>query len=304
MSIFHHRSGLRSGLHQSRRASGIGDSRTLVPAWLTSQSPRAASERLAIRCRRLSLRRAVCAVCAGLLAWCVISAIGMQHATCAIYVAARDITLGEHVDASALRTVWVPQDSAAKHALAPSSAGTSVGGFAQLPIARGEPIFPGMLSSDALATQGRTSVDLQLASSADHLVPGDMVNLMTSQACGNADADADDAGGLDGIASPNGTGSSGNAASAAGTDSSSGAVSDMDSLHGTTASCVLAQEAVVLKVTQPQSTAFSKSDSPTVTLALTPEEALHVLDVSGSNPIIAVQCEAQTSANAVNQAPS
>ncbi|OZG53513.1 SAF domain-containing protein [Pseudoscardovia suis] len=267
---------------------------TFSTPWRRSARHNGASA-LASRHRRLLARRLVCALCAGLLAWSIVSAIGMSQATCAIYVAARDITVGEHVTSSMLRTAWVPQDSAARHAIsAQSVTDDKVSGFAQVAIARGEPIFKGMLSSDAFATEGLTSVDLQLASTTDRLVPGDVVDLVASRACSNAD---------DSLSSGTDTASQGtetsqetekpedtaDAADTADMTNTPPAGEASDLAARPPDSCILARGATVLKVTQPSSSAFSQTQSPSVALALAPADALTVLTVAGSEPIIAVE---------------
>lgn len=233
----------------------------------------------------------------------------MSQATCAIYVAARDITVGEHVTSSMLQTAWVPQDSAARHAISVESAADGeVSGFAQVAIARGEPVFTSMLSSDAFATEGLTSVDLQLASTTDRLVPGDVVDLVASRACTSTDSasssNADMA--TQGTGVPQGTEQEGAAdaadnpanpadlADSADTnnpidpaDAAAGEASDLTTPP--TDSCILAHGATVLKVTQPSSSAFSQAQSPSVALALAPADALTVLAAAGSEPIIAVE---------------
>lgn len=284
---------------------------TFSTPWSRSARHNGASA-LAARHRRLFVRRLVCALCAGLLAWSIVSAIGMSQATCAIYVAARDITVGEHVTSSMLQTAWVPQDSAARHAIsAQSVTDDKVSGFAQVAIARGEPVFTSMLSSDAFATEGLTSVDLQLASTTDRLVPGDVVDLVASRACTSTDSasssNADMA--TQGTGVPQGTEQEGAAdaadnpanpanpadlADSADTnnpidpaDAAAGEASDLTTPP--TDSCILAHGATVLKVTQPSSSAFSQTQSPSVALALAPADALTVLAVAGSEPIIAVE---------------
>lgn len=278
---------------------------TFSTPWSRSTRHNGASA-LAARHRRLFVRRLVCALCAGLLTWSIVSAIGMSRATCAIYVAARDITVGEHVTSSMLRTAWVPQDSAARYAIsAQSVTDDKVSGFAQVAIARGEPVFTSMLSSDAFATEGLTSVDLQLASTTDRLVPGDVVDLVASRACTSTDSasssNADMA--TQGTGVPQGTEQEGAAdaadnpadlADSADTnnpidpaDAAAGEASDLTTPP--TDSCILAHGATVLKVTQPSSSAFSQTQSPSVALALAPADALTVLAVAGSEPIIAVE---------------
>ncbi|MGO5288193.1 hypothetical protein [Pseudoscardovia suis] len=281
---------------------------TFSTPWSRSTRHNGASA-LAARHRRLFVRRLVCALCAGLLTWSIVSAIGMSRATCAIYVAARDITVGEHVTSSMLRTAWVPQDSAARYAIsAQSVTDNKVSGFAQVAIARGEPVFTSMLSSDAFATEGLTSVDLQLASTTDRLVPGDVVDLVASRACTSTDSasssNADMA--TQGTGVPQGTEQEGAAdaadnpanpadlADSADTnnpidpaDAAAGEASDLTTPP--TDSCILAHGATVLKVTQPSSSAFSQTQSPSVALALAPADALTVLAVAGSEPIIAVE---------------
>lgn len=284
---------------------------TFSTPWSRSTRHNGASA-LAARHRRLFVRRLVCALCAGLLTWSIVSAIGMSRATCAIYVAARDITVGEHVTSSMLRTAWVPQDSAARYAIsAQSVTDDKVSGFAQVAIARGEPVFTSMLSSDAFATEGLTSVDLQLASTTDRLVPGDVVDLVASRACTSTDSasssNADMA--TQGTGVPQGTEQEGaadaadnpanpanpaNLADSADTnnpidpaDAAAGEASDLTTPP--TDSCILAHGATVLKVTQPSSSAFSQTQSPSVALALAPADALTVLAVAGSEPIIAVE---------------
>lgn len=266
---------------------------TFSTPWSRSTRHNGASA-LAARHRRLFVRRLVCALCAGLLAWSIVSAIGMSQATCAIYVAARDITVGEHVTSSMLRTAWVPQDSAARHAIsAQSVTDDKVSGFAQVAIARGEPVFKGMLSSDAFATEGLTSVDLQLASTTDRLVPGDVVDLVASRACSNAD-DALSSGtdtASQGTGTPQETEEPEDTADAADTADMTNAppAGEAPNLVAPPDSCILARGATVLKVTQPSSSAFSQAQSPSVALALAPADALTVLTVAGSEPIIAVE---------------
>ena len=268
---------------------------TFSTPWSRSTRHNGASA-LAARHRRLLARRLVCALCAGLLAWSIVSAIGMSRATCAIYVAARDITVGEHVTSSMLRTAWVAQDSAARHAISVESAADGeVSGFAQVTIARGEPVFKGMLSSDAFATEGLTSVDLQLASTTDRLVPGDVVDLVASHACSNADdslsSGTDTASQGTGIPQeaekPEDTADAADTADMTTNAPPAGEASDLAARPPD--SCILAHGATVLKVTQPSSSAFSQAQSPSVALALAPADALTVLAVAGSEPIIAVE---------------
>lgn len=281
---------------------------TFSTPWRRSARHNGASA-LAARHRRLLARRLVCALCAGLLAWSIVSAIGMSRATCAIYVAARDITVGEHVTSSMLRTAWVPQDSAARYAISVESVtDDKVSGFAQVAIARGEPVFKGMLSSDAFATEGLTSVDLQLASTTDRLVPGDVVDLVASRACTSTDSasssNADMA--TQGTGVPQGTEQEGaadaadnpaNPADLADSADTNNPIDPADAPAGEASdlatppadSCILAHGATVLKVTQPSSSAFSQAQSPSVALALAPADALTVLAAAGSEPIIAVE---------------
>ena len=195
-----------------------------------------------------------------------------------------------------LRTAWVAQDSAARHAISVESAADGeVSGFAQVTIARGEPVFKGMLSSDAFATEGLTSVDLQLASTTDRLVPGDVVDLVASHACSNADdslsSGTDTASQGTGIPQeaekPEDTADAADTADMTTNAPPAGEASDLAARPPD--SCILAHGATVLKVTQPSSSAFSQAQSPSVALALAPADALTVLAVAGSEPIIAVE---------------
>lgn len=299
MSIFHHDHASAFPMPRNRSARHNGASA------------------LVARRRRLLTRRLVCALCAGLLAWSIVSAIGMSRATCAIYVAARDITVGEHVTSSMLRTAWVAQDSAARHAISVESAADgAISGFAQVAIARGEPVFTSMLSSDAFATEGLTSVDLQLASTTDRLVPGDVVDLVASRACTSTDSASSSTADMatQGTGAPQGTGQEGaadttdNPANPADLSDSADTNNPIDSADAAageasdlatppTDSCILAHGAMVLKVTQPSSSAFSSAQSPSVALALAPADALTVLAVAGNEPIIAVERDQDATAD-------
>lgn len=232
---------------------------------------RSSTPTLTSRRRGILLRRIACAACAGLLAWCIVSAIGASNRTRLIAVAARDIAVGEPVPASALATAWVAQDDVSSHAYSGEDIKSWTSGVAQIDIERGMPIIRGMVSGSVRVAQGMTTMDVPLASTTRQLRVGDTVALMVSGACPSADG----AGGTPGTDDA--------------TDASDTAVTSDTTGMGDATHCILARGVTVMHVPDDEdSTSILDEPTGTATFALTPGDALAVLSVGDDRPIIAV----------------
>lgn len=232
---------------------------------------RSSTPTLTSRRRGILLRRIACAACAGLLAWCIVSAIGASNRTRLIAVAARDIAVGEPVPASALATAWVAQDDVSSHAYSGEDIKSWTSGVAQIDIERGVPIIRGMVSGSVRVAQGMTTMDVPLASTTRQLRVGDTVALMVSGACPSADG----AGGTPGTDDA--------------TDASDTAVTSDTTGMGDATHCILARGVTVMHIPDDEdSTSILDEPTGTATFALTPGDALAVLSVGDDRPIIAV----------------
>lgn len=238
---------------------------------------RSSTPTLTSRRRGILLRRIACAACAGLLAWCIVSAIGASNRTRLIAVAARDIAVGEPVPASALATAWVAQDDVSSHAYSGEDIKSWTPGVAQIDIERGMPIIRGMVSGSVRVAQGMTTMDVPLASTTRQLRVGDTVALMVSGACPSADG----AGGTPGT-------DDATDASDTAVTSTAPVTSDTTGM-GDATHCILARGVTVMHVPDDEdSTSILDEPTGTATFALTPGDALAVLSVGDDRPIIAV----------------
>lgn len=232
---------------------------------------RSSTPTLTSRRRGILLRRIACAACAGLLAWCIVSAIGASNRTRLIAVAARDIAVGEPVPASALATAWVAQDDVSSHAYSGEDIKSWTSGVAQIDIERGMPIIRGMVSGSVRVAQGMTTMDVPLASTTRQLRVGDTVTLMVSGACPS-------------MAGAGGSTGTGDGADIGNATDAGGSTGIGDATH-----CVLARGVTVMHVPDEEdSTSILGEPTGTATFALTPGDALTVLSVGDDRPIIAV----------------
>lgn len=232
---------------------------------------RSSTPTLTSRRRGILLRRIACAACAGLLAWCIVSAIGASNRTRLIAVAARDIAVGEPVPASALATAWVAQDDVSSHAYSGEDIKSWTSGVAQIDIERGMPIIRGMVSGSVRVAQGMTTMDVPLASTTRQLRVGDTVALMVSGACPS-------------MAGAGGSTGTGDGADIGNATDAGGSTGIGDATH-----CVLARGVTVMHVPDEEdSTSILGEPTGTATFALTPGDALTVLSVGDDRPIIAV----------------
>ncbi|MFR0555828.1 hypothetical protein [Pseudoscardovia radai] len=243
----------------------------LASARRGTSGARSSTPTLTSRRRGILLRRIACAACAGLLAWCIVSAIGASNKTRLIAVAARDIAVGETVPASALATAWVAQDDVSSHAYPGEDVQSWTPGVAQIDIGRGMPIIRGMVSGSVRVAQGMTTVDVTLASTTRQLRVGDTVTLMVSGACPS-------------MAGAGGSTGTGDGADIGNATDAGGSTGIGDATH-----CVLARGVTVMHVPDEEdSTSILGEPTGTATFALTPGDALTVLSVGDDRPIIAV----------------
>lgn len=103
-----------------------------------------------------------------------------------VVVAAQNIAQGQRITAAALTVMEVPAASTNERAYRRvEDAGD---GVARVAIARGQPVFSGMVSRVPVPPEGSTTVEVRLASMPERLTPGDVVDLVSSGGCGGAAA--------------------------------------------------------------------------------------------------------------------
>ncbi|KAB8294636.1 SAF domain-containing protein [Bifidobacterium avesanii] len=248
--------------------------------------------------RRLiaAARRWAAACCAALAVFVALQYVGSLVRMETVVVASADIARGQAVDASSLAVAEVPAAStnaAAFHRVEDVGAATAL-----VAIARGQPVFAGMVSDEPKPPDGTTAVEVRLASMPDGLLPGDKVDLVSSSGCGQ--------GGGQGNGQGNGQGSGQNS------QNSGQAGSQANGQAGSQAAgkpCTLASAALTLSVPVAANarngnggTADSGSGlfgangnadgsggaSRTVAFALKPKEALAVLAQQEAGPLLAV----------------
>ncbi len=214
------------------------------------------------------LRRIACAICVGIVAWSVVHAIESLQATCTVMVAAQAIGIGDIVTDDMLREDTMPQGDWSRHALQAGEPSPH-GGIAQMDIAQGEPILDGMISQSVTVAADMTTVEVPVASSVRQLRMGATASLVTGGECaGTADGEQ-----------PSGSETS---------DPGSPESDDTQMRHR-----MLAESALVIDVPESDdgSTSALNRGTSRVVFAMTADEALGVLAVDTTCPIVAVAAE-------------
>ncbi|NMN00170.1 flagellar protein FlgA [Bifidobacterium sp. DSM 109958] len=231
--------------------------------------------------RRLDVaaRRWIAACCAALAVLCALGVVDALVRRQTVVVAAADIARGARLDGDSLAVAEVPVSPVTQSAAARVE--DVRGMIALAPIARGQPLYPAMLSAAPVPESGSTTIEVRLASVPERLTPGDRVDLVSSVGCEAVDAAPSDAAPADG-----------------------GADVDADATaRSASGACVLARDA--LTMTAPAAAAETGasglagsgllsgsgsgvSPSLSVTFALGAEDALRVLAGQEAGPLLAV----------------
>ncbi|MBT1179834.1 SAF domain-containing protein [Bifidobacterium vespertilionis] len=140
-----------------------------------------ARRRLSMRVRRLGA-----ALCAALAVFAALQSLSALVRTETVVVASADIARGETLSAAKVSVMEIPVSGLGSGAY--RDAGEVGGSIAQIPIARGQPLFRGMIAKAPVAPDGSTTIEVRLASVPDRLIAGDAVDLVSSVGCGDQSA--------------------------------------------------------------------------------------------------------------------
>lgn len=219
-----------------------------------------------LRRRRLSFaaRRLTAALCAGLALLFAIEAVVSQTGTAPVAVAARPIARGEIIGADDVEVVRFPV--AAVTASMTDSIDELTGSVAYIDIGGGDPVLTSMTRAAPLVPPGNTVVEVRLASALDELAAGDHVKLVSALGC------ADDAHSGDEGRSEN--------------DTPTGASPS----YGAAATCVLADDALVMGVNEadPDAESGYGTVQRKASFAMPADAAVRVMQSQEAGAIVAV----------------
>ncbi|KAB7790917.1 cation transport ATPase [Bifidobacterium leontopitheci] len=216
-----------------------------------------------------SLRRTMAALCAGFAVFAVLQAVSASVAMRPVVVTTRAVSRGTLLREADVTVTMMPDWQGWRGVLA--DAGQAVGNVVQIDVDVGQPLFPSSLGSLPAVPKGHTVVGVQLASSGDQFVAGDLVTLVAGSGCA-ADAVRERSGMcvLADRAMVMVGGSARDPPDSAG-DGNSGSLSG--GLAG-----------------------YGDEDDGTVSLAMPPDDALAVMAAQREGPIMAVEAEATAEA--------
>ncbi len=123
----------------------------------------------------MRVRRMLAALCAGLAMLTGLQCVRLMVATRPIVIATRTITRGSTIPANALAIREIADDAALEHAF--RAVEEAVGMTAQVDIPENGIVVPAMARASPTVSKGHTAIEVSLASSADDLIPGDVVML-------------------------------------------------------------------------------------------------------------------------------
>ncbi|MBW3088764.1 flagella basal body P-ring formation protein FlgA [Bifidobacterium sp. 82T24] len=131
-----------------------------------------------------TLRRLAIALCCGFAVWFALQCVMSTVATRAVVVTVRGITRGDVIGDGDVAVRLVPDSDAMGHAI--GDVRRVVGDVARVDIEAGAPVIRGMTSSEPVSSDGRTTLEVALASAPDSLTPGDTIRLVTTGEGGDA----------------------------------------------------------------------------------------------------------------------
>ena len=252
-----------------------GGMRRFDAPWARLTAPTLAARRLRVR-----LRRAVCAcvaVFAALTAWTMAEA---RMARVDVVVMTRDAARGETLHDGDVRAASVPASAVLEGAL--TSVDAVSGKVAQADLARGQPLYPTLVRDAPAVPPGNTVLEVTVANDVSSLVAGDSVSLVSAVGCDGSPASE---GGLAPSALAMGEGTSDGAEAVDPDAARSGETADD---AGTATLCLLATEALAMGRATP---APDGATGGTLTLALSPDEALRVMAAAPLGAIVTVETQ-------------
>ena len=132
------------------------------------------------------------------------------------------------------------------------AANQAAGGIAQTDIAAGQPLFGAIVSRRPVAEPGQTVIDVRVTGTVDGIAAGDVMDLVSGAPC----------------------------------DASAGTTSSRDESAGDR-SCVLARSATAMDAAHDD----AMTGGTLITFALTPDEAISIINAQELGPIMAVTAQ-------------
>lgn len=137
-----------------------------------------------------ALRRIAVALCVGLAVVFGLEAVLSRVATTPVVVATRQIDRGTTINAEDIALVEFPVSAQSPSML--DAVEDVAGHIAAIDIMSGDPVLTHMARDAPVVPQGTTVVEVRLFSSADELVVGDRVQLVSTLGCAETAETADD----------------------------------------------------------------------------------------------------------------
>lgn len=255
--------------------------------WARLTAPTLAARRLRVRLRRIAC--ACAAAAAVLMVWTMVDARTMRVD---VVVTTRDVTRGETLHADDVRAASVPVSALSEGAVA--SVDAASGKVAQADLARGQPLYPTLIRAAPAVPRGNTVLEVTVANDVSSLVAGDRVSLVSAVGCEGAYAgEAFPEASMGersshGADSPDADAETSDDAQVDGAQADGAQAGGAQAEAGTTTVCLLASDALAMGRAEP---APDGATGGTVTLALSPDEALNVMAAAPLGAIVTVETQ-------------